>query len=113
MAGVRRDEPIGEDCEAVQAALGVLGRSWAGAVLWGILAGASRWSDIRAATPGVSDAVLAARLRELCDHGLVVREVEPGPPVAVRYLLTPAGRDTRRVLRSLRDYARRHPDLFT
>jgi hypothetical protein len=27
----------------------------------------------------------------------------------VRYGATPAGRDARRLLRSLRDYARRHP----
>jgi DNA-binding HxlR family transcriptional regulator len=38
--------------------------------------------------------------------------VEAGPPTSVRYVATAAGRDARRLLRSLRDYARRHPDLF-
>ena len=97
------------DCEAVHRALALLGRAWAGAVLWAMLGGAERFSEIRAAVPGISDAVLTARLRELCDHALVERQVAPGPPVAVRYLLTDAGRATRPVLEALRDYARQHP----
>ena len=98
-----------DDCQAVHRVLGLLGRAWAGAVLWAILDGADRFTAVRASVPGVSDAVLTARLRDLCDHGLVERVVEPGPPTAVRYVPTPAGRDARRLLRSLRDYARRHP----
>ena len=98
-----------DDCQAVHRVLRLLGRAWAGAVLWAILDGADRFTAIRAAVPGVSDAVLTARLRDLCAHGLVERVVDPGPPTSVRYAATPAGRDARRLLRSLRDYARRHP----
>ena len=97
------------DCEAVHRALALLGRAWAGAVLWAMLEGAERFTEVRAGVPGISDAVLTARLRELCDHGVVERVVEPGPPVAVRYLLTDAGHDTRLVLEALRDFARRNP----
>jgi DNA-binding HxlR family transcriptional regulator len=98
-----------DDCQAVHRVLRLLGRAWAGAVLWAILDGADRFTAIRAAVPGVSDAVLTARLRDLCAHGLVERVVDPGPPTSVRYVATRAGRDARRLLRSLRDYARRHP----
>jgi DNA-binding HxlR family transcriptional regulator len=97
------------DCDAVHRALALLGRAWAGAVLWAMLDGAERFTEVRAAVPGISDAVLTARLRELCDHGLVERQVSPGPPVAVRYLLTDAGRGTRALLEALRDFARQHP----
>jgi DNA-binding HxlR family transcriptional regulator len=92
-----------DDCQAVHRVLRLLGRAWA------VLDGADRFTAIRAAVPGVSDAVLTARLRDLCAHGLVERVVDPGPPTSVRYVATPAGRDARRLLRSLRDYARRHP----
>jgi len=101
--------PRDGDCDAVHRALALLGRAWAGAVLWSMLDGAERFTEVRAAVPGISDAVLTARLRELCDHGLVERQVTPGPPVAVRYLLTDAGRGTREVLEALRDFARQHP----
>jgi len=97
------------DCDAVHRALALLGRAWAGAVLWAMLDGAERFTEVRAAVPGISDAVLTARLRELCAHGLAERRVEPGPPVAVRYLLTDAGRATGPVLEALRDFARDHP----
>lgn len=101
-----------EDCAAVHRVLELLGRAWGGAVLWAMLDGADRFSLIREAAPGVSDAVLTARLRDLCEHGLAERLVEAGPPTSVRYVVTPAGRDARRVLRAIRDYAGRHPDLF-
>jgi DNA-binding HxlR family transcriptional regulator len=101
-----------DDCEAVHRVLGLLGRAWAGAVLWAMLDGADRFSLIRERLPGVSDAVLTARLRDLCGHGLAERVVEPGPPTSVRYIATPAGRDARRLLKSIQSYARRHPELF-
>ena len=101
------------DCTGIARVMGLLGRAWAGPVLWAMLNGAQRYAAIRGAVPGVSDAVLPARLRELCEHGLVERVVDPGPPVRVRYLLTPAGRDTRRLLGELHRYAQRHPDVFT
>lgn len=99
------------ECAAVHRVLTLLGRAWAGPVLWALLSGARRYSEVAAQVPGVSDAVLAARLKDLCEHGLVERTVDPGPPVSVRYAPTVTGRDARRVLRALRDYATRHPDL--
>ena len=99
------------DCTGIARVMGLLGRAWAGAVLWALHGGAERYAAIREAVPGVSDAVLAARLKELCEHGLVERLVEPGPPVRVRYHLTPAGRDTRRLLGELHRYAQRHPEV--
>ncbi len=104
-------EHVPEECEAVHRVLSLLGRAWAGPVLWAVLGGARRYSEVAAALPGVSDAVLATRLRDLCDHGLLERVVEPGPPVSVHYVPTEPGRDSRRVLRALRDYAGRHPTL--
>lgn len=96
------------DCEALHGALDLLGRAWAGPVLWAMLEGRARFSEIRAAVPGVSDAVLATRLRDLCERGLVERLVAAGPPTAVTYRLTTAGVETRPALVALRDYALRH-----
>lgn len=100
------------ECVEVQAALALLGRAWAGAVLWTVLAGAERFGEIRERVDGVSDAVLSARLKDLCEYGLVERVVEPGPPVLVRYRPTEVGRDARSVLVALRDLARTHPATF-
>ena len=100
------------ECAQVHRVMELLGRAYAAPVLWSLLEGATRYGQVRAAVPGVSDAVLSARLKELCASGLVVRTAEPGPPAQVRYAPTGVGRDARVVLETVRDYARRHPDLF-
>jgi DNA-binding HxlR family transcriptional regulator len=41
---------------------------------------------------GISDSMLSDRLAELCAAGLVERRVTEGPPLAVRYELSHAGR---------------------
>jgi len=96
----------------IESAMGVLGRAWAGAVLQAMLGGSERFSEIRRAIPGITDAALTTRLKELCERGLAERAVEPGPPVVVRYTLTGAGRDTAPVLDALRAFADRHGDLL-
>jgi len=97
-----------DDCAAIENALTVFGRAWAAAVLQAMLSGAERFSEIRREVTGVTDAVLSARLRELCEAGLAERSVEPGPPVMVRYRLTDAGRATQPVLAALAEFGRRH-----
>lgn len=99
-------------CPMIETAMGVLGRAWAGAVLQAMHGGAERFSEIRRAIPGITDAALNTRLKELCERGLCARAVEPGPPVSVRYTLTAAGRDTRPVLDALAAYADAHGDLL-
>lgn len=109
-AGVGDDREDGEvACTEVQRALAVLGRSWAGAVLWSVLQGARRYGEVRTALPGISDAVLSARLKELCVHGLLRRTEDTG---AVTYTPTPVGADAREALAAVRDLTRRHPRHF-
>lgn len=103
----------GSACSPIESAMAVLGRAWAGAVLQAMLDGNQRFSDIRRAVPGVTDAVLSARLRELCTRGFAERVVDPGPPVTVSYHLTAIGRDTEPVLAALQDFGRRHHEVLS
>jgi DNA-binding HxlR family transcriptional regulator len=101
-----------DPCEPFEAAMRLLGRRWNGGVVRALLGGARRFGEIRAAVPGITDAVLTTRLRELCAAGLAVRQVTDGPPVLVEYLLTPAGRDLRPVLNAVERYGAKHHDLL-
>ena len=101
-----------DPCEPFDAAMRLLGRRWAGAVVRAMLGGATRFGEIRAALPGITDAVLSARLRELCAKGLAAREVSQEAPVQVRYRLTPAGRDLRPVLAAIEKYGVKHEALL-
>lgn len=89
----------------------ILGKRWSGMVLGVLLAGPRRYAELARAVPQVSDRMLSARLSELEGAGLVVREVRPGPPVAVLYTLTPRGEDLRVALDELRGWAERNPDV--
>lgn len=96
-------------CSEVQAALQLLGRSHCGAVLQAVLDGCGRYSEIKLRCQPISDALLAARLRELCLAGLLIRSTVDR---TVIYTATQVGLDTRPVLSSLTRLVRQHPQAF-
>ena len=96
----------GRACDgAISLAFSILGKRWNGMILEVLGAGPISFAALRRAVVGISDAMLSDRLTELTEAGLVVREVEPGPPVAVSYRLTPAGTELMPVLRKLGTWA--------
>jgi DNA-binding HxlR family transcriptional regulator len=52
--------------------------------------------------------MLSERLAELCDAGVVVRKVEEGPPLSVRYELCDAGRALLPALEQITRWAERY-----
>ena len=105
-------DPESPTCTAIEDVMGVLGRAWAGAVLQEALAGAERFSDFKRQVPGVSDAVLSTRLKELTERGFFARSVEAGPPTVVRYLITDVGREVEPVLRAVLTFAHDNPSAI-
>jgi DNA-binding HxlR family transcriptional regulator len=57
-----------------------------------LLAGPLRFSEFGERAEGPGDKVLSARLKDLEERGLVLRQVAHGPPVRVTYELTDKGR---------------------
>ena len=76
---------------AITLAFSVLGKRWNGMILSVLGSGVTTFVGLRKAVSGISDTVLAERLLELAEVGLVSRAVTDGPPVTVRYELTTAG----------------------
>ena len=93
-------------CKAFQRAIDVLGRPWTAAILTALQAGQKRFCEIGEAIPGVSDKMLAARLKDLESRGLVARHVEPGPPVRVAYDLSAKGRAFNQVAEAIQRWGR-------
>jgi DNA-binding HxlR family transcriptional regulator len=91
--------------EPFQRALELIGKRWTGAVLRMLLAEAARFNKLLMGIPGISDRVLTERLRELEASGLVVRIVDPGPPVRVTYELTARGRQLAPVFQAVDAWA--------
>ncbi len=99
-------------CEPFDLAMRLLDRRWAAAAVRAMLDGAERFGEIRARLPGVTDAVLATRLRELCAWGLAEREHDVDDGRGVRYRLTDAGCELAPVLDAVEAYGTAHGDLL-
>lgn len=94
-------------CPHFHHAVELIGRRWTGVVLRTMLHGATRFSDIAAAVPNLSDKMLAERLRELEAEGMITRTVFPETPVRVEYELSAKGHALQGVLETLGDWADR------
>ena len=98
-------------CPRFHHAVELIGRRWSGAVIRVLIEGPSRFNEILAQVPGISDRLLTERLRELETEGIVSRRVEPGSPVKVVYELTESGKALEAALDALSHWAEKHVKL--
>ncbi|AVH57625.1 MULTISPECIES: winged helix-turn-helix transcriptional regulator [Streptomyces] len=83
----------------------LLGKRWTGLVVAVLLQRPVHFAELRRAIPGISERMLSDRLTELGAAGLVVREVDEGPPLRVAYRLTEAGAALEPALKELGSWA--------
>jgi DNA-binding HxlR family transcriptional regulator len=94
-------------CASYHEAVELLGKRWNGAIVAVLLGGRRRFSELVASVPGLSERLLAERLRELEGRSIVLRRVLPGPPVGVEYELTDAGRELQPAIEAISVWAQR------
>ena len=89
-------------CPHLHRAVELVGRRWTGAILAVLIETREplRFGDIKSAVPSLSDRLLAERVRELEQHGLLTH-------ADGRYDLTEMGRALEPALAELGDWARR------
>ena len=85
----------------VAVALDTVGDRWTLLILRELLIGARRFTDVRAALPGLAPNLLTDRLRDLEREGLVERRELPPPAARTVYALTTEGRSTAPLLEAL------------
>ena len=90
----------GDRC-GVARALDIVGERWALLVVRELLLGPKRFTDLRAGLPHVGPDVLAQRLRELEQSGIVRRGTLPPPAGSRIYELTERGRELEPVVLAL------------
>jgi len=88
-------------------AVELIGKRWAGAIIWALSERPHYFVELSQAVPGLSDRLLSCRLRELEAEGLVERSVQAGNPPRVSYRLTEKGRGLRPAINELGAWARR------
>ena len=94
-------------CQVYQQAIELVGRRWTGAIVTVLLDSPRRFCEIAAAVPDLSDRLLAQRLRELEDRGMIERIPCPERASTVRYGLLPMGRELAPALEALGVWANR------
>jgi len=87
---VRKNNRPAPQCPLTQC-MSVIGGAWAANIIWYLSAGPRRFNELRVDLPGISAKVLATRLRELTQKGVVYREAKATSPPSVEYSLTAPG----------------------
>jgi DNA-binding HxlR family transcriptional regulator len=104
------DHPVTEQretcCSAYHRAIELIGKRWTGAILFVLMDGPLRFSEVKVLVPDLSDRLLSERLKELEAEGIVERRVIDDMPVRVEYGLTTKGRALEPAVRSLKVWAR-------
>ncbi|PRR90673.1 MULTISPECIES: winged helix-turn-helix transcriptional regulator [unclassified Bacillus (in: firmicutes)] len=79
-------------CPRFEKAVELLSKRWVALIVFQLLSGPQRFSEIEAALTNLSGRVLSERLKELESAGIVKREVFAETPVRIEYSLTDMGR---------------------
>jgi DNA-binding HxlR family transcriptional regulator len=93
-------------CSQYHRAVELIGKRWTGAILFVLMDGPLRFSEVKLLVPDLSDRLLSERLKELEAEGIVRRRAIGGAPVRVEYALTEKGAALQPVVRSLKGWAR-------
>jgi DNA-binding HxlR family transcriptional regulator len=93
-------------CEAYHHAVELVGKRWTGAILFVLMDGPARFSEVKQLVPDLSDRLLSERMKELEAEGIVTRRVVDEMPVRVEYSLTVKGEALEPAVRALKAWAR-------
>src|SRR6187551_1650691 len=93
-------------CTHYHHAVELVGKRWTGAILFVLMDGPARFSEVKHLVPDLSDRLLSERMKELEAEGIVSRHVIDETPVRVEYALTVKGEALEPAVRALKLWAR-------
>lgn len=85
----------------VEATINLIGGKYKSLILWKLMGGTLRFSQLRKEVPCATPKMLTQQLRELEANGLIAREVFPIIPPKVEYSLTSFGKSIAPVLEAM------------
>lgn len=92
----------------VEATLELIGGKWKGIILYYLLDGRLRFSELRDKIGCVTQRMLTKQLRELEADGLVKRTVYAEVPPRVEYELTKEGKSLKQIVNTLKKWGESH-----
>ena len=88
----------------------ILGRKWSIIIIYYLLDGDKRFSELEDLIGNISPKVLSTTLDHLIEKGIVERVVINSKPVEIRYRLTDRGRELKNVIQELIYWSERWSD---
>lgn len=111
MARISRKQ---NDCPymAATTTLKKIGGRWKVLIIWELLDGAKRYSELRRAMPEITEKMLGQQLAELEEDGLLVRqELVHKPPKVVQYELSEMGLSARAMIHEMVAWGRQFNEV--
>jgi DNA-binding HxlR family transcriptional regulator len=92
-----------------------IGGHWKPIILYNLLSGSKRYSEIKRAMPHITEKMLIQHLKQLENDKLLIREAKPVVPPFVTYTLTESGKELEPLINEMsrwafRDMARHAPE---
>lgn len=94
----------------VEMTMAMIGGKYKSVILWHLLSGTHRYSELHRKIPAATDKMLAQQLRELEKDGLIIRKVYPVVPPKTEYSLSTFGMSLSRILDAMCDWGTQYKD---
>lgn len=94
----------------VEMTMAMIGGKYKSVILWHLLGGTHRYSELHRKIPAATDKMLAQQLRELEKDGLIIRKVYPVVPPKTEYSLSTFGMSLSQILDAMCDWGMRYRD---
>ncbi|RYG71185.1 transcriptional regulator [Lentibacillus lipolyticus] len=91
-------------CPRFEKAMEIISKRWVGLILFELLNGAKRFSEMEAGLP-ISGRLLSDRLKLLEKEGIVKRNIYSEFPVRIEYSLSEKGKALEPVIKDIQDWA--------
>ena len=92
----------------IDAMLSVIDGRWKGTILWRLLDGPMRTSELRRSIPEITERMLIRHLQELVRDGILMRHEERSVPPCVRYSISEYGLTLAPVMEKICAWGRTH-----
>lgn len=89
-----------------------IGGHWKASILYYLMSGPKRYSELKKAIPAITEKMLAQHLKQLQDDELISKKVQQLKPPITLYNLTPSGEQLSPVLLGMADWALKVSDQF-
>lgn len=86
-------------------AMNKIGGHWKSIILYQLMSGSKRFSELKRAIPGITEKMLAQHLKQLVTDNLVTKKVEQVMPPITIYSLAPSGEELTPILMAMADWA--------